>query len=176
MLWYTYHHLFKWCLLAPTRRQAIIWTNAGILLIVIVNLTLRSNLQWNVNRNSYIFIQENAFENVVCDISAIFFPRPQYVKNIMTISRHDKLCKVLFFTKSSQLCKNRICDMIIQYQLFQVQCYNIVADKWFSGTSARELCNCCGSIITIFSARASRFAYCSSGDYWCNSKQYVNCR
>ena len=42
--------------LAPGRRQAIIWTNAGI-------LTLQDKLQWNFNRNSYIFIQENAFEN-----------------------------------------------------------------------------------------------------------------
>ena len=36
--------------LSPARRQAIIWTNAGILLI---------------ERNLYIFIEENAFENVV---------------------------------------------------------------------------------------------------------------
>ena len=44
--------------LSPGRRQAIIWTNAGILLI-------RPKLQWNLNRNLYTFIQENAFENVV---------------------------------------------------------------------------------------------------------------
>ena len=36
--------------LVPTRRQAIIWTNAGILLI--------GPLGTNFNRNSYIFIQE----------------------------------------------------------------------------------------------------------------------
>ena len=42
--------------LSTGRRQAIIWTNAGILLI------LRNKLQWNLNRNSYIFIQENAFK------------------------------------------------------------------------------------------------------------------
>ena len=28
----------------------------------IVNWTLRNKLQWNLNRNSYVFIQENAFE------------------------------------------------------------------------------------------------------------------
>ena len=32
----------------------------------IVNSTHGNKFQWNVNRNSYIFIQENAFENVVC--------------------------------------------------------------------------------------------------------------
>ena len=31
----------------------------------IVNWTPRNKLQWNVNQNSYIFIQENPFENVV---------------------------------------------------------------------------------------------------------------
>ena len=32
----------------------------------IINWVLRDKFQWNLNRNSYIFIQENAFENVVC--------------------------------------------------------------------------------------------------------------
>ena len=39
--------------LAPTRRQATIWTNAGILLIGPWGTNL-----WNRNWNSYIFIQE----------------------------------------------------------------------------------------------------------------------
>ena len=38
--------------LSPGRRQAIIWTNAGILLL----WTLRNKLKWNLNRNSHIFI------------------------------------------------------------------------------------------------------------------------
>ena len=38
----------------------------------------RNKLQWNLQRNSYVFIPENAFENVVCDISAIS-SRPQCV-------------------------------------------------------------------------------------------------
>ena len=41
--------------LSPRRHQAIIWTNAGILLI----WTLRNKLQRNINRNWDIFIQEN---------------------------------------------------------------------------------------------------------------------
>ena len=50
--------------LSPRRRQAIIWTNT-------VNWTLKNKLQWYFNRNSYIFIQENAFENV-WNMAAIF--------------------------------------------------------------------------------------------------------
>ena len=46
---------------------------------IIVNWTLRNTLQWNLNRNSNIFIQENAFESVVCETVAIL-SRPQCVK------------------------------------------------------------------------------------------------
>ena len=45
----------------------------------IVNWNLRNKLQWNLNPNSNIFIQENAFESVVCEKTAIF-SRPQCVK------------------------------------------------------------------------------------------------
>ena len=50
----------------------------------IVNWTLRNKLQLNSNQTSYIFIQENSFENV-CQIAAIL-SRPQCVKdkNILT--------------------------------------------------------------------------------------------
>ena len=37
----------------------------------IVNWTLRNKIQWNLNRNSYVFIQENASENIVCEMAAI---------------------------------------------------------------------------------------------------------
>ena len=56
--------------LSPGRHQAIIWTNPG---------TLMNKLQWNFNRYSNIFIQENAFENVVCEMASIL-PQPQCVK------------------------------------------------------------------------------------------------
>ena len=46
----------------------------------IVNRTLRNKLQWNRKRNSYTFIQENAFEDVVWKMAAIL-PRPQCVKS-----------------------------------------------------------------------------------------------
>ena len=61
--------------LVPGRRQASIWANDGILLI---GTLLRNKFQWNFNRNSYIFIQENEFENVICEMAAIL-SRPQCV-------------------------------------------------------------------------------------------------
>ena len=46
----------------------------------IVNWTLGNKLQWNFNRNSNIFIEENTFENVVYEILFIL-SRPQCVKH-----------------------------------------------------------------------------------------------
>ena len=45
----------------------------------VVNSTLENKLQQNFNQNSYIFIQENAFENVSCKMAAIL-SWPQCVK------------------------------------------------------------------------------------------------
>ena len=53
--------------LSPWRRQAIIRTKCSN----IVNWTLGNKFQWNLNRNSSIFIQQNGFENVVWKMAAI---------------------------------------------------------------------------------------------------------
>ena len=53
--------------LSPGRRQAIIWTNAGTLLIG----PLGKKRQWNFYRNSSILFQETVFESVVCELVAI---------------------------------------------------------------------------------------------------------
>ena len=63
--------------LSPIRRRAIVRTNAGIFSY----LALSNKIQWNVNQNSYICIQENVFENVVCEMAAIL-SRPQYVNSL----------------------------------------------------------------------------------------------
>ena len=56
--------------LASEQRQAIIRTNAEI----------ENKFQWNFNWHSNIFIQENAFQNVICEKPSIL-SRPQCVKN-----------------------------------------------------------------------------------------------
>ena len=45
-------------------------------MLIIVNWTLRNKLQWNFNRNSNIFIHENALQNVVCEMASNL-SRPQ---------------------------------------------------------------------------------------------------
>ena len=64
---------------SPGRCQAIIWTNDGILLI--------GPLGTNFSEILIIFIQENAFQSVVCEMAAIL-SRPQCVKvDISMVSR-----------------------------------------------------------------------------------------
>ena len=60
--------------LSPARRQAIIWTNAEILLIG----SLGTNFSEILLAVLTFSFQENAFENIVCEMAA-FFPRPQNV-------------------------------------------------------------------------------------------------
>ena len=46
------------------RHKAIIWTNAGILFIWVLGTN-----QWYLQQNSYIFIQENMFKSVICEMA-----------------------------------------------------------------------------------------------------------
>ena len=48
-----------------------------------VNSNLRNTFQWNLERNSNIFIQENVFESVVCEMASIL-SRPQCVKAMVS--------------------------------------------------------------------------------------------
>ena len=52
----------------------------------IVDWTLGNKLQWNLNQNLHIFIQESACENVVWEMSSILF-QPQCV-NTLTFGRY----------------------------------------------------------------------------------------
>ena len=74
--------------LSPGRRQAIIRTNAEILLIE----ALRTNFSEILIGN--IFIRENAFENVVCEMAAIL-PRPQCVKIAIRAATSTDFCNRL---------------------------------------------------------------------------------
>ena len=53
------------CLTAPSHYLNQWWH--------IVRSTLRNIIQWDLNQNTKIFIQENAFENVALEMVAIFF-------------------------------------------------------------------------------------------------------
>ena len=59
-------HWFGWWVVAHVAPNH--YLNQSLL---IVNWSLRNKLQWNCNQNSTIFIQENVFENTVCEMTAI---------------------------------------------------------------------------------------------------------
>ena len=63
--------------LSLSRRQAIIWTNAGILLIG----SLGTNFSEISVGIPHIFIQEHALENVVCEM-AFILSRAQCVNGV----------------------------------------------------------------------------------------------
>ena len=54
---------------------------------IIVNWTLANIFQWKFNQNTTIFIEENACENVVCEMPSIL-SRPQCVKKVRQSSDH----------------------------------------------------------------------------------------
>ena len=49
-------------------------------MLKIVNSIPGNKLQWILNRNSFILIQENAFENIAWKMAAVLFG-PQYVND-----------------------------------------------------------------------------------------------
>ena len=65
--------------LSPGRWQAIIWTNTGILSTGPLGTNFNEMLY--IYQNSYIFNEENAFENIVCGMAAIL-SRPQWVNRL----------------------------------------------------------------------------------------------
>ena len=43
-----------------------------------VNCIPRNQIVWNLNKDIQLSYQENAFENIICDVAAILF-KPRYV-------------------------------------------------------------------------------------------------
>ena len=75
----TNHHWFRLRLVAwpaPSHYLNQCWN--------IVNSNLRNKFQWNPKWNSGIFIQENAFENVVCEMASIY-SRPEWVNSLQAL-------------------------------------------------------------------------------------------
>ena len=92
----TNHHWFRWWLVtwpAPNHYLNQCWN--------IVNWTIRNKLQWNLNRNSNIFIQENAFESVICEMAAIL-SQPQCV-NTFRLGLNSCSFRCIFFCKSNHI-------------------------------------------------------------------------
>ena len=89
------HHWFRQWLVdrsAPSHYLNQCWN--------IVNWTIGNKLQWNSNRNSNIFIQENAFESVVCEMAAILSRPQQYYSDEKVQYNRDKTGPCVHFTRN----------------------------------------------------------------------------
>ena len=79
-----------------------------------VDWTLENKLQWNLNRNSNIFVPENAFETVVCEM-VVILSLPQCVKGKLqssgTIRSNTKHTSPGFFPL------NAFCDALHIHEL-----------------------------------------------------------
>ena len=76
----------------------------------IVNWTLRNKLQWNFNRNQFIFIQENALETIVCETASIP-SRPQWVKGEIPLNISKKGRCVHWKGVIQYKCHVRLCQI-----------------------------------------------------------------
>ena len=86
--------------LSSRRRPAIIWTNAGISFIGPLGP------DFSFNRNSNIFIQENAFESVVWEMASIL-SRPQCVNGTCEkLSTRFTYCRVLLWLGTRHVTHN----------------------------------------------------------------------
>ena len=68
----------------------------------IVNWNLRNEFQWKLDRTSYIFVKENAFENVVCEMATIL-SRPQCVTLNNTLLVPNTFICALYMIKIGML-------------------------------------------------------------------------
>ena len=65
----------------------------------IVNWTLRNKPQWNLNWNSYIFIEENVFENVIWKKAAILSQPQCQTVSVWKMPSHRPVWRLFFFIK-----------------------------------------------------------------------------
>ena len=104
----------------------------------IVNWTLGNKLQWNRNRNGYIFIQENAFENAVCEMVYILF-RPQRMNSLYLC---DSDVSILASSTKKSWHQNTFCmyysDVIMSAIASQIIDVSIVCSTVCSGADQRK--------------------------------------
>ena len=91
---------------------------------------LRNKLQWNSNKDSNIFIQENAFEFVVWKMAAIF-SWPQCVNPIgFSVSAFIILCTCWFLFSHNIYFPTSACLIYRQDNLLTGYCSDLLNFKW----------------------------------------------
>ena len=123
------HHCFRQWLVAwsaPSHYLNQCW--------IIVDWTLRNKVQGNLNRNSNNFIQENAFENVVCEMASICLG----LNELMSTSSYGRYTyglvahKSTFFWPSVRMKMSSGPSAIIMPNLLRLVVFGITATTWFT--------------------------------------------
>ena len=78
----------------------------------IVNYTFGNKFQWNFNQNLNSFIQENAFDNVICKIAAIL-SQPQCVQKFHQILKLHPVSHPISANKQSYTTKRHFIKVFI---------------------------------------------------------------
>ena len=113
----------------------------------IVNWTLRNKLQWKFNRNSNIFIHENAIESVVCEMAAIL-SWPQWVNVIgWAHTQNDPWC-CTYLSITSSWCHKRQCRRVFTHLMDAIFVTFQWPQKWLSEHSLELGCIQSSSILT----------------------------
>ena len=99
----------------------------------IVNWTLRNKIQRNFNRNSNIFIQQNAHETVICDMVSIL-SQPQWVNahSVWSSNSLDAQSATVFSTPGQKA-------VLIQRSFCKAKCH-IWRFTWLHGLDLVEPC------------------------------------
>ena len=93
-----------------------------------VNWTLENKLQWNSNQNTKIFIQGNAFENVVCE-TAVILSRGRWVK-ITAASPRGQWIKPSGGRTSLNTIETNLDMFQCSYNIIQNSQWDLVKHSW----------------------------------------------
>ena len=94
-----------------------------------VDWTLRNKFQWNSNKNTNHCIHWNAFENVVCKITAIL-PRERFDNGVLIAG--DQYCFLLSvtnYTYSHYPHPEFLCDVLLLYIIYEKQLLQSISKR-----------------------------------------------
>ena len=132
------HHWFRWWLVAwsaPSHYLNQCW--------IVVNWTLKNIFQWKSNQNTTIFIEENARQNVVCEMASIL-SRPQCVNIfwLWQIGHHyaDDIFKCIFLNENVWIARKKSLNIFPEdpinniQSLVQIMAWHLPCDRPLSET------------------------------------------
>ena len=116
-----------------------------------VNWSLRNKLQWNFNQNTKLFIDENASENIVCEMAAILSRGDELKTDLHGYVSHQCQWVDMWPQKLQFLCMNSVYNWlpVFRYSILHVLCWESAWKIWLTDESR--------SFISIYVFHAEEF-------------------